>query len=135
MAINHNSAQLLPNALLQTLEQLSDAQLEQLIAQAASLRAQRNAPYLAQTEEELLHRINDDLPDEFYTRYEDLLYKRDEDTLTPSEYDEFISMNDTVELHHAERLKCVGELAIIHNTTFAAMMQSLDIQPRHRRNE
>ncbi len=58
MAIDHAPNQLLPTALLQTLEQLSDAQLDQLIAQAASLRAQRTAPSRSLTEVELLRRIN-----------------------------------------------------------------------------
>ena len=87
------------------------------------------------TETELLHLINEGFSDEFYTRYEDLLDKQDEDTLTPDECDELISMNDRLELHQAERLRYVGELATLRNMTFDAMMQSLGIQPRQRRNE
>ena len=87
------------------------------------------------TETELLHLINEGFSDEFYTRYEDLLDKQDDDTITSDESNELISLNDRLELHQAERLKSVGELARLRNVSFDVMMQSLGIQPRQRRHE
>jgi len=135
MTMVHVQAELSADKLLKAVEQLDNPELERFVGRVLSLRAYRNAPTLEHTEAELLRRIREDFSEEFYTRFDDLLDERDENTLTAEESDELFAMLDKLEMRQAERLKCVGELATIHNTTFDAMIQLLGIQPRPRRNE
>ncbi|MDQ2809417.1 MAG: STAS/SEC14 domain-containing protein [Chloroflexota bacterium] len=135
MTLVQVQAQLSPEELVKAVEQLDNPELERFVGQVLSLRAYRNAPALVHSEAELLRRIRDDFSAEFFTRYDDLLDKRDDDTLTAAEADELVAMLDKLEMHQADRLKCVGQLATIHNTTFDAMIQLLGIHPRPRRNE
>lgn len=56
------------------------------------------------SETELISRINDGFPAEFWQRYRELVAKRDTGTLLPSEQAELIVHSDSVEQKNAERL-------------------------------
>jgi hypothetical protein len=81
-------------------------------------------------ESELLMKINEGLPEEVWERYDKLVVKCREGTLTPDEHKELISITDDMENLSAQRIKYLVELAQIRNTTVPELMDSLGIKPR-----
>jgi|GEM_PF-1552909 len=116
--------------LLKAVEQLSPPELEQHIAQALSLRAQHTATSSPTTESELLRRINTGFSDEFYTRLDNLIAKRQDDTLSSEEHAELMRMLDQVEARDVSRLYDLMALAQIRSTTVPQLVAALGIHPR-----
>ncbi|MFN0088200.1 MAG: hypothetical protein ACKVX9_22610 [Blastocatellia bacterium] len=59
----------------------------------------------------LLARINKGLPAEDRARMRALIEKRDDETITSEEWQEFAALTDRLELLHADRLAALVELA------------------------
>ena len=59
---------------------------QQFMANVLSLRAKRQAPQLSATETELLLQINQGLPDELRNRYDCLIQKRKDETVSADEH-------------------------------------------------
>lgn len=120
-------AQLSTNELLQAIAQLSQPELDKFTFQVIALRAKRQAPSLPKTEAELLLKINQGLPSEVQKRYDELIAKRQAESLTPDEYDELLRMTDRVEGLEARRIKCLADLARLRQTTLVGLMDDLGI--------
>jgi hypothetical protein len=83
-------------------------------------------------ERELLRQINEiseGLPAEFWHRYNELVAKRREETLTPDspEHQELIRLTNELECRHAERMVRLVELAKLRNTSLAEVMKDVDV--------
>lgn len=122
-------AELSVSDLLQAIEQLSLPELEQLASRAIALKAQRNAPSLSKEEGELLLEINRGIAPEMQSRYEDLIAKRQAENLTAEEYEELLRLSDRIEVLEAKRLELLARLAQLRQTSLAALLQELEIQP------
>ena len=70
------------DVLVQAAEQLSETELRQFTAQILALSAKRTAPSVTQEEAELLLHINSRLPEDVRRRYDELIAKRDAETLS-----------------------------------------------------
>ncbi len=123
------AAQLSTNELLQAIAQLSQPELDKFTFQVIALRAERQAPSLPQTESELLLKINQGLPSKEQKRYDELIAKRQAESLTPDEYDELLRMTDRVEELEARRIECLADLARLRQTTLVSLMDDLGIRP------
>jgi hypothetical protein len=121
-------AQVSRRELLKAVEQLDALELQQFVADVLALRAQREAPRLSPAETELLLRINQGLPEELRPRFEHLIAKRRNETLTPEEYDELLRLTETLEQQQASRIAALTELAQLRKTPLAALMKDLEIQ-------
>ncbi len=120
------------NAILTAVRQMSIAALEHLVEQVMAIRAARVAPHLAADESALLVRVNQGLGDAERTRLRSLLAKRDDETLTPAEWQELTSLTDQLELLHADRLAALAELAKVRGITFDTVIAQLGLQfPDH----
>jgi hypothetical protein len=118
-----------PDELLKAVEQLSLPDLEQFAQQIVRLLAQRRAPVLPRREAELLLKINQSaLPVNLQARYDALVAKRQEETLTPGEREELIHLTDQLGELNVQRLEHLAELARLRQTALPALMENLGIQ-------
>ncbi|HYW19495.1 MAG TPA: STAS/SEC14 domain-containing protein [Nodularia sp. (in: cyanobacteria)] len=120
--------QLSSDDLLKAVEQLNQADLKQFISQVIALQAQRTAPSLMQQESELLLKINQGISVEIQNYYNDLIAKRDIETLTDEEHRELLSLTEQIEKQQAQRIEYLVELANLRGISLNALMESLGIQ-------
>lgn len=104
-------AHLTPEQLLNAARQLSRREFQRFVDQVLSLRAEQGRAKLPAAEAELLLKINQPIPPELQQRYEELLARRDDQTLSDAEYQELLALTDQVELLEAERMKHLLALA------------------------
>ncbi len=116
--------------IVNAVEQLSRSELESLFAQVTSVRPLYEEHRLSDTESELLMKINEGVPYTVQNRYDELIAKRNERTLTDQEYSELLRLTHQVELLDARRLEYLTELARIRNKPFTLLMDELGITRR-----
>jgi hypothetical protein len=121
-------AQISPDDLLKAADQLSLTELEQFLANLLALRARRRAPGLPPEEAELLLQINRGIPSETRAQYEDLLTKREAETLTPEEHEELLKLVEQVEALQAERAEHLASLSRLRGVPLGALMDDLGIR-------
>lgn len=117
--------QLSSEELLKAVEQLSLPDLEQFVSKVLLLQAQRQAPTRSQTEAELLLKIDRGIPSDVKAHYEELIAKRQEETLTQEEYSELLLLTEQIEKLQAQRMEYVVELARIRNISLTELMKNL----------
>jgi hypothetical protein len=122
-------AQVSLDELLDNAARLEIPELERFISQILILRAQRIAPGLSKKEADLLERINQHLPANIQQRYDELTAKRQEETLTPSEHQELLTLLDDIEQRDAERAQALVDLAQLRQISVSSLMDELGIRP------
>lgn len=120
--------QLSSEELLKAVEQLSHADLERFVSQVISLQAQRKASSLPADEAELLIKINQGIPSDIQTYYNELITKRDIETLTSEEYRELLSLTEQIEQLQVQRIEYLAELARLRGLSLTVLMENLGIQ-------
>lgn len=115
--------------LLDSAAQLDTPELEHFVSEVLALQAKRRAPHLSRDEAALLQKINQGLPPDVQQRYDTLIEKRQEETLTSDEHQELITMNDQIEEADAERVKDLVTLAQLRKVSITALMKELGIHP------
>lgn len=115
--------------LLKAVQQLSSSDLEELMSQIVALQAQRKASSLPQAETELLLKINQGLPAQRQQRFNELVAKRQTETLTPEEHQELLQLTDDIETSDAQRMHYLTELARLRGVSLTALMKDLGIRP------
>jgi hypothetical protein len=121
------NALLSPEEIVKSLDQLSTPDLEGVVMQVLALRAHRKASSLPHNEAELLIKINQGLPPDIHARYAELITKRQEERLTPEEYQELLQLTAQVEQFEAQRVAYLAELAQLRQTSLTALMEDLHI--------
>jgi hypothetical protein len=114
--------------ILSAMEQLSAAELENLVPRVIAPRASRRAPHLDAEESKLLSRVNQGLPAALKSRLTDLEEKRNDGSLTDAEGEELLTLSDRVEQLHAERIEALAELARLRGITLPGLMDQLGIR-------
>jgi hypothetical protein len=114
--------------LLRAVERLPSQELDAFVAQVIALRAQRNVPHLTQEETTLLRRINAPLVPDLQRRFDELVARRQAETITPDELQELMGITDQIEQHDAERLAALNDLARLRQMTTPALMDILGIR-------
>jgi len=122
-------AQVSTDQLLRAVERLPAQELATFAAQVIALRAQREAPHLSQPETRLLLQINQGIPAPVQRQFDELVVKRQDETITPEEMQELIQITDQIEQLDAQRLAALVELANLRGTTLDALMATLGIAP------
>ncbi|WP_446008739.1 STAS/SEC14 domain-containing protein [Candidatus Electrothrix sp.] len=116
------------NELLKAVEQLNLPDLEQLMSQVVVLQARRKAPSLPKNESELLLKINQGLPLDVQKRFDELVAKRQAETLTSYEHQELLDLIDRIEKLDAKRVEYMAKLANIREISLSALMEELNIR-------
>jgi predicted DNA-binding transcriptional regulator YafY len=122
-------AQLTAEKLLQAVEQLSPDELAGFVTEVLALQAQRREPHLPQAEADLLAQINRSLPLDIQKRFDELMAKRQSETLTPHEHEELLDLTDEIEGHQAQRVGYLADLARLRQLSLDALIAQLGIQP------
>jgi hypothetical protein len=122
-------AQVSTDQLLRAVERLPSQELATFVAQVVALRAQREAPHLSQSETRLLLQINQGFPAQTQRRFDELVAKRQAETITPEELQELIQITDQIEQRDAQRLVALVELTQLRGTSLDALMATLGIAP------
>ena len=115
--------------LLEEVKQLSPPDLEHFVSEVVRIQAQRKAPSLTEAETDLFLKINNGMPPETQRRYWELISKRDEESLTPEEYEELLQLTGITEKHQAERLEALIKLSQLRNMSLDELMTELGITP------
>jgi hypothetical protein len=80
------------------------------------------------TEAELLVLTRRPLPVSLQRRYDELIARRQEQTLTSDEHRELLELTDQVELHNVERLEYLAALARMRGISLPQLMHELGIE-------
>ena len=115
--------------LVKAAEQLSETELRQFTSQVLALNAKRTAPNVTQEEAELLLHINAHLPKDVQRRYDELIAKRDAETLGDEEHAELLRLMQHVEAFDVLRVEALSKLASRRGVTLSALMRQLEIAP------
>jgi hypothetical protein len=113
--------------LLQAVERLPGGELNRFVAQVLTLQARRAAGALSKAESDLLVEINASWPLATQQRYEQLVARREEESITPDELQELIVLTELDEQHAVARLRALADLATLRGVTLAALMASLGL--------
>jgi hypothetical protein len=130
MATIQIEAQISADQLIRAVEQLPSDELGAFVEQVLALRARRAAPQLDQQETTLLLQINEQFAPDEQRRYDELVAKRQDETISPEELRELIRLTDEREQRNVERLAALTELARLRGVTLAALMSALGIAAR-----
>jgi hypothetical protein len=114
--------------LLKAVDNLSEPDLDHLVDRALFVRARRKANVLTADETTLLSQINQGISAKLHDRYEILLEKRDDETLTEAEYAELLDISDQIEAFGVKRIEALAKLATIRQVPLLKLMDDLGIQ-------
>jgi len=117
--------------LLKAVGQLSQSDLKKFISQAIAIQAQRTTSSLMQRESELLLKINQGIPLDIQKYYNDLIAKKDAETLTNNEYRELLRLTEQIEKQQAQRIEYLAELASLKGISLNKLMENLGIQTQN----
>ncbi|WP_414565233.1 MULTISPECIES: STAS/SEC14 domain-containing protein [unclassified Anabaena] len=127
MATVKLEVQLSSAELIKAVEQLSHEDLEQFVSQVIMLQAQRKASNLQKTEAELLLKINQGVPLDIQNYYNELIVKRENETLNADEYQELLRLTEQIEKLQAQRIEYLAELASLREKSLTELINDLGI--------
>ncbi len=116
--------------LIQTVEQLDASELEQLIAQAIRVQNKRKILSLPNDQSLLLQQITQCIPINLQKRYDFLIGKRQDNTLTDEEYQELINLGVHIEAIDVKRLENLTELATLRQMSLNSVIEEFQLQPQ-----
>ncbi len=118
--------------LIRAVERLPQEELETFVAQIVALRAQRVASHLSKEETALLLLINAGISPDVQRRFNDLVTKRQTETISSAELTELIQITDVIEQQDTQRLAALIELAQLRHTSVPQLVDTLGIRsPAH----
>jgi len=85
-------------------------------------------PHLSKTESDLLQEINQGMPETDWQRYNELIAKRQAETITAHELDELIGISEEREEANARRMENLVALARLRRQSLDTVMKDLGIQ-------
>jgi len=115
--------------LLHAALQLPRSELDQFVTRLLVLRIQHDTPRLTQDEAELLLKINEALPPAVQQRLDELISKRQTQSLTPEEHQELIRLTEQSEKVDADRMQHLLALAALRNVSLDEVIQQLGVHP------
>jgi hypothetical protein len=115
--------------LVKAAEQLSETELRQFTSQVLALNAKRTAPSITQQEAELLVHINARPPEDVQRRYDELIARRNAETLGEEEHKELLQLTKQVEAFDVARVEALSKLASRRGITLSTLMRQLEIAP------
>jgi hypothetical protein len=115
--------------LLRAALQLPRPELEQFVTQLQILRLQHDEARLTHDEAELLLKINEGLSSDVQQRLDELIAKRQTQSLTAAEHQELIQLTEQSEKIDADRLQHLLALAALRKVSLDEVMQQLGIHP------
>ncbi|WP_414544237.1 STAS/SEC14 domain-containing protein [Nostoc sp. CCY0012] len=113
--------------LIKAVEQLSHEDLEQFVSQVIMLQAQLKASNLQKSEAELLLKINQGVPLDIQNYYNELIVKRENETLNSDEYQELLRLTEQIENLQVQRIEYLAELSRLREKSLTELINDLGI--------
>ena len=110
--------------LLNSVEQLSVKDLDQVINQLVSLKMKRLRPQFSKIESTLVKQINKKLSKKKQKRYDELTQKRLDSLISTTEHQELAKLIDTIEEIEMKKAQALYTLSQIRGITPAKLMAS-----------
>jgi len=130
--VAHSSNPLTVNQLLHEADRLQPGEFEKFLVKVLALNTSRNAQGLTPEESELLKKINKEFPTKKMERFLLLDEKCRQESLAPAEHKELLVLIRQLERYDAQKLQLVGQLALLRNVPFDALLKDLGLYPsRH----
>jgi len=117
------------NQIFQSLSSLGLSELDQVMKRLIGLRKQRLTTVLTEIETDLLKKINSSTPIEIQSRYDHLLTKRNQETLSDLDYAELIELTNYTESLNVQHLEYLVDLAKLRNIPLDELIQQLELKP------
>lgn len=108
--------------LLKALEQLTSAEIDEVLLQARSIQKRH------QSEDVLLGVINRQLAPEKKRRLHELSAKQEAEIITDAEREELISLTDEIEASDVERAEALVNLAQIRQVSMRQLLKQLNLE-------
>jgi hypothetical protein len=127
--IDTSSSSIAPNVkdLIYHTEQLGNIEFEAFFSKVISINAHRKAPGLSTFETVLLKKINTPVPSKKMDRFVCLDQKRQDETLNADEHKELLNLVRYLGRFDAERMKTIGQLAILKKMPLNDLMAQLGL--------
>ncbi len=118
--------------ILTAVNNLSLPDLEKVFVRVLRLQAERKAPHLPAEEAALLTRSLQGLPPDLRARTNELRAKREDSSITDTEYEELTQLAMRAEEIHAERMEALVKLSQLRGLTLPALLDQLGLRfPEH----
>ncbi len=114
--------------LLNAALQMSRPELEQFVAKLFALKARQETPSLSERETELLMKINQGLPSATQQRLNELIHRRQAETISSKELRELKQLTDRIEKSDAKRLELLIEPARLRNVPLKKLIKQLGLK-------
>ncbi len=114
--------------LLNAVVQMPESDFERFLKKANALRKKQVNYKLSRKESDLILKINTVFPTDKREKYNLLYAKSRQETLSESDHQELLKLNDEFEILNVKRLKYIGELAKIRRQTLEQVMSDLQIK-------
>ncbi len=116
------------DTLVRSAQQLSESDFERLTSAVLEIRAKRASLSVSKEEGELLLECQLRLPDRRQARYDELLAKRDNEKLTPLEYEELLELTRESESLDVRRVRALTDLAHLRRLTLDQLMRQMQCE-------
>jgi hypothetical protein len=113
--------------LFKAVDDLSEADLDDLMCRARAARTRRKSSVLSEQETTLLLKINHALPEDVHQEFITLRDRRDDEIITPVEYERLSAVSDRIEELAADRAIALVELANLRQVSLIDVMNDLGI--------
>ena len=115
--------------LLNAALQMSRSELEEFVLKLFSRKIREETHCLSEREAELLMKINQGLPPATQKRLNELIDKRQAETISAKELRELKKLTNQVEKFDVERLKLLTELAALRQVPLRKLIKQLGLKP------
>lgn len=114
--------------LIDGVQTLDTKELDDFVAKILTIRAKRLAKAISKKESELLLKTNIGLSEEEQILFNQLIQKRDTETITKEEFEQLVKLTDKSEALNVERIKALAELSKLRGVTLTQLMIDLNIK-------
>lgn len=113
--------------LVKAAEQLSPSDLQRFRSQVLAISARRAASSVSQGEAQCLLQISQRLLIPLQQRYDELIARRDAETLTAVEHTELLQLSQQAEAIDVQRIEALTKLAQLRGVTLSEVLRQLKI--------
>ena len=123
-----HSVEITTENLLSAVAQMPEREYERFIQKANKLRKKNLTDKKSRKESDLILKINTIFPTDKRERYNKLYAGFRENSLSETEHQELLTLNEEFEILNAKRIKYVGELAKLRHQTLEEVIADLQIK-------